>query len=79
MNDYLSFNKFITPVMLQIMWWIGNLGLLGFFFKGMTTEYIEKGPVLVTFVVGMIAWRVWCELMLLAFKIYDRLGERNNA
>jgi hypothetical protein len=41
----------------------------------MTTEHVEKGPVLGVFVVGIIAWRVWCELMLLAFKIYDRLGD----
>lgn len=79
MNEYLKFDKFITPVMLQIMWWLGNLGFLIFLLKGMTTEYVDKGPLLVTFVVGIIAWRVWCELMLLAFKIYDRLGERNNA
>jgi hypothetical protein len=75
MNEYLKFDKFITPVMLQILWWIGNLGFLLFFLKGMTTEHVEKGPVLGVFVVGIIAWRVWCELMLLAFKIYDRLGD----
>ena len=79
MNDYLKFDKFITPTFVQIIWWLGNLGALLFLFEGMGNDYVDKGPLLLTFIAGVIAWRMYCELMLLFFKIYERLGEKNNA
>ena len=79
MNDYLKFDKFITPTILQIIWWLGNLGLLVIFAEGMTNEYSDKLMVFLFFVGGVIAWRVYCELMLLFFKIYDRLGDNQNS
>ena len=79
MNDYLKFDKFITPTILQIVWWLGNLGLLLFLGEGMTNEWVDKGPLILTFLAGVVAWRVYCELMLLFFKIYDRLGENQNS
>ena len=79
MGDYLKFDKFITPTIVQIIWWIGNLGLVLFLLGGLSEEYTNKGAVLVTFLAGAVGWRIYCELVLLFFKIYDRLGDNRNS
>jgi len=75
MQDYLSFRKMITPAFIQIIFWIGVAGIVlaGLFAMD---QSILGG--LLGIVVGLLVWRIYCELMLILFKIYERLGEISN-
>jgi len=71
MNDYLTFDKFITPVIIQILFWLGLatvviLGLLAI---------VNGGAVQGLFLIllGPIIWRVYMELLLVMFKIREEL------
>ena len=73
MQDLLSFNKMITPVFIHVIYWIGIVAVvlvgLGIAAGGGS---IFKG--LLAMLVGMIAVRVGCEVLLVLFRINDNLA-----
>ena len=83
MEEYLSFRKMITPVIIKVLFWVGvagsviaglvtiagsfqarGLGVLAGFFGG-----------LLIMVLGTIIWRVYCELLILFFRMNDTLTD----
>ena len=85
MGEYLSFKKMITPIIIQIVFWIGVtvcvvMGI-GEIFAG-SSEYSPFGrmPVLIglaTLVLGPLYVRVMCELVIVLFKVHECLHEIN--
>lgn len=77
-NELLSFRKMITPTIIKILFWIGAglaaLAGLIMIIGGLATRnallmfmgllYILIGPILI---------RVYCELIILLFKIYEEI------
>jgi len=78
MNDFLTFRKMITPIIIQIIFWLGVvvcvLGGLGILFSG-DSEYLS-GIVVIIF--GPFVVRIFCELLIVLFKILDSLREIAN-
>jgi hypothetical protein len=82
MEDYLSFRKMITPVIIQVIFWIGAVAVaiyaLWQIFTGATASY-EGGALvlrgLVTLVLGPFIWRIYCEVMIVLFRINETLTE----
>jgi hypothetical protein len=79
---FTSFDTMITPKLMVIVYWIGLVlialsalsGFLPALFGG------SFGWALLTLVggaLGILLWRVSCELMIVVFKIHDRLGTIN--
>lgn len=82
MNEFLSFRKMITPLIIQVIFWVGVVAhaIWGLVILIMLTA--QKGVLgfilgliagFVVFVVGVLLVRIWCELIILLFKIYDEL------
>jgi hypothetical protein len=73
MNDYLTFDKFITPLIIQILFWIGVAGyvLLGLYMIVQGAGL--QGLLLLLF--GPLFWRIMTELMLVSFKILEALQD----
>jgi len=73
MNDFLAFRKFITPVFIQVLFWLAVamtvIGALIMMFQGGVA--IIGG--LIFLVVGPFLARIYCELLILLFRIYDEL------
>ncbi|MGU3577262.1 DUF4282 domain-containing protein [Brucellaceae bacterium C25G] len=81
-KDMTSFDKFLTPTLIKIVYWIGIAGisltslmmiLSAFSYVGRGFTQVIGG--IVFFVVGLIFWRVICEGIILSFRIYDRLTD----
>ncbi|GGB08610.1 hypothetical protein GCM10011491_40810 [Brucella endophytica] len=79
-KDFFVFEKFLTPVLVKIVFWVGVAGvvLVPIFayqrsFSDATLPNIVGS--LLMLVGTLIAWRVFCESLILLFKIYDRLTE----
>jgi len=81
-SDLLSFNKFVSPVLIRIIYWIGlffiAIGTLGAMFGG---GMLGMGGGVSGFIFGLIGgvmmaliWRVVCEIWIVIFSINDRLG-----
>jgi hypothetical protein len=86
MNDYLSFRRMITPIIIQVIFWIGValtiLAALAVLVRGFTGVHVSFATIFggligaaVTLVVGIIAVRVWCEILIVFFRINETLTD----
>ena len=86
MNDFLKFKKMMTPIIIQILFWIGVAvcviaGIIEIV-SGINTPYGGGGSVvfmgILLLLLGPILVRVWCELMLVLFSIHDTVNKIKN-
>jgi hypothetical protein len=87
MSDFWSFRTMVTPVIIQIIFWVGAIVcLIGggimivFGFTHYDTgqaQYIWKGVLL--FLLGPLAVRVYCEILIVFFRINETLTEIKHA
>jgi hypothetical protein len=81
MGDFLSFRKMITPAVIQIFFWLGvivcvvaGLGILDN--SEMLAATSPVSPTLtavLVLVVGPLLVRIYCELLMVLFRIYESL------
>ena len=80
MGDFLTFRRMITPIIIQIVFWIGIIGILVLgilaLVDGASGETDGGAVVLgVLFIIfGPMIWRVFCELLILVFRIIEKLA-----
>ena len=72
MNDFLAFRKMITPVIIQILFWIGVVGCV---ISGLVA--IASGQVggVIILLLGPVFVRIYCELLIVVFRMFDALQE----
>ena len=75
MNEYISFDKFVTPIIIQIVFWIGLAGIVLVSLTAIVQGQGAQGLVLL--LIGPVIWRVYTEILLVLFKIYEELREMN--
>ncbi|MBI1729915.1 DUF4282 domain-containing protein [Candidatus Acetothermia bacterium] len=83
MNDFLSFHRLITPQIIQVLFWIGAgvavlVGLV-MIVDGVTARYSGGGREVLTGIIilllGPVAVRINCELIVTVFRISETLLE----
>jgi hypothetical protein len=70
-NEFLSFRRFVTPAVIQVIFWL--LILANFVFS-IYTMTLGGWSILIGFIaifIGSLMIRVYCELIMLFFRIYD--------
>ncbi|MFZ5642090.1 MAG: DUF4282 domain-containing protein [Bacillota bacterium] len=85
MSDFLSFRKMITPVFIQIIFWISVMicvisGLV-MIVTGAGARYGGGGQVLsglITIFIGPLFVRVYCEILILFFRMNETLTDIKN-
>ncbi|TDX43620.1 DUF4282 domain-containing protein [Orenia marismortui] len=84
MNEYLKFKKMISPIIIQAIFWIGVvvsiLVGLGTMISGFSSPYGGGMTVfmgLMILVVGPLSVRIYCEMLILFFKLNDSINEIN--
>jgi hypothetical protein len=83
MGAFLSFDKFVTPAVIKVVYWIGIVGIVisGAVWAIAGAQYSAFAPIgaIVGAILGLFLWRVYCEVIMLWFKIYDEMvGIRKN-
>lgn len=80
MNDIMNFDKMLTPKIITFIYWllligvvIGSLGSMFGGYDGFTIKKFFMGIVIA--IGGAIGVRVWCELMIVVFKMNEALQE----
>lgn len=72
-GDFFSFRTMITPIIIQVIFWLGVVGCV---IMGLGAVMGGRGLYgLVLIVVGPIVVRIECELLILLFRIHDALQE----
>ncbi|WP_417477050.1 DUF4282 domain-containing protein [Maricaulis sp.] len=90
MNDlikrFTTFDKLIATSLIKFLYWIGLAGIalsviVGIFgaIGAMTQSFLAGLGMLIAVplggVIGLVFWRFICEIYIVIFGIYDRLGE----
>ncbi len=80
MNNILSFDKMLTPKIITFVYWLMLLGAiissLSSMFGSYTGFTIGKFFMGVLYIVGMaVGARIWCELLIVLFKMNEALQE----
>ena len=82
MNDFWAFRRMITPLIIQIIFWIGAIGLFIGGIVGIATAHDGGAGQIVWGILLMILgplWvRIWCELLILFFRMNETLTEIKN-
>jgi hypothetical protein len=82
MGDFLAFRRFLTPVFIQVIFWIGVVAIaLGLLISGIiamtggTSSGVIGGllMILIGIPLGLIYWRVVCEIMIVGFRMLDAM------
>ena len=73
MNDFLSFRKMITPIFIQVIFWLFVIMIVIAGLASMLQGGTAIFSGLLMIVVGPLFVRVYCELLILLFRIYDEL------
>lgn len=76
MNEFLAFKKMVTPVIIQVIFWIGIIAIV----IGGLGAMFQKGFFmgLLILILGPIGWRVYCEILIVIFRIHDNLAAIRN-
>jgi Domain of unknown function (DUF4282) len=78
MGEWLKFDKMIAPVVIQIIFWIASViivivGIIGLFSGGFF-GFVQG---VLTIVLGPILVRIYCEIIIVFFRILENLQEIN--
>lgn len=81
-RDFLNFDKFITPSLVTIIYWLGIASIVVSGLFAILASFSMYGGgisraigALVFIVFGVLMWRIVCEAIILSFRIYGRLTE----
>jgi hypothetical protein len=80
LGSFLSFEKLITPTIIKAVYVIGLIlillgGVISFFTSLFAGAFGSALLTLLGTLVGLLAWRMYCELVIVLFGLYDRAGE----
>ena len=77
MEDFLAFRKMLTPIIIQIVFWIGVVFCV---IGGLLAILYGNGlPGLIMLFLGPIIVRIYCEILILVFRMNDTLTDIKNA
>lgn len=79
MEDFLSFRKMLTPIIIQVLFWIGVLATVISGLVMMTQGGSNIAMGVLSIVLGPIIVRIYCELLIVIFRINDTLTEIKNS
>lgn len=72
-NDFTKFDKMITPTIIKFLFWVGValsvIAGLAMLFQGGVSSLFG----ILTIVIGPLFTRLYCELLIVIFKIHENL------
>lgn len=84
-GSFWTFDKMVSPTIIQVIFWIGIglivLSALGQFIMALDNRYGGGEQMVVavgTLLIGPLVWRVYCELMIVIFRIHTTLRGVND-
>ena len=84
MSDFWAFRTMVTPVIIQVLFWVGvmvciiaGLVMIGMGLKLPGNQMVLKGVLLA--ILGPLGVRVYCEILIVFFRINETLTEIKHA
>ncbi|HAN09846.1 MAG TPA: hypothetical protein DCP90_04450 [Clostridiales bacterium] len=76
MKDFFGFKKMITPIIIQAIFIIGLVIVIGSGLINIVGNKLLEG--LAMLLLGPVLLRVYCEILIIMFKIYEELRNKQN-
>jgi len=73
MNEFLAFRKFITPIVIQVLFWLLILVCVIGAIIAFGQQQVGQGLVLL--IIGPLMVRIYCELLIVAFRMLDAMNQ----
>ena len=82
-SDFLSFRKMITPIIIQILFWLGVIiaiifGIVSIVYGVVRSDVPTLLYGLLVLILGPLVVRIYCEILILFFRINETLTEISN-
>jgi hypothetical protein len=82
-SDFLSFRKMVTPIIIQIIFWLGVLiaiifGIVSIVYGVIRSDVPTLLYGLLVLILGPLVVRIYCEILILFFRINETLTEISN-
>lgn len=84
MSDFWAFRTMVTPVIIQVLFWVGvivciiaGVVMIGMGIKLPGNQMVLKGVLLA--ILGPLGVRVYCEILIVFFRINETLTEIKHA
>jgi hypothetical protein len=82
-SDFLSFRKMITPIIIQILFWLGVIiaiifGIVSIVYGVVRSDIPTLLYGLLVLILGPLVVRIYCEILILFFRINETLTEISN-
>lgn len=71
MGDFLAFRRLITTEVIQVLFWIGSIGIVIAAIAAIANDQALEGLLLLVF--GLLYVRVLCEVFIVLFRMHDTL------
>ncbi|MDP3182304.1 MAG: DUF4282 domain-containing protein [Desulfobaccales bacterium] len=85
MRDFMAFRTMVTPIIIQVIFWIGVVicVIAGIVYIGVGVNQYDGGPNilkgLVILFLGPLTVRIYCEILIIFFRINETLTEIKHA
>lgn len=80
MRDFLAFRKMVTPVLIQVYYWVGVLTSVGCgLVRILTGSGVQILAGVALIIVGPLLFRTLCEQFILFFRMNETLTEIKNS
>ena len=76
MNDFLMFRKMVTPILIQIVFWVVVVAAIATGLKYLLADQNPAGLAII--ILGPLVARVYAEMLILIFKINEAVTEIKN-
>ena len=78
--DFLTFRRMITPILVQIVYWIATLAVVVAGLAGLIVGDDAAGRLvgLLTLIIGPLVVRIYAEILLVIFRMNETLTEIKN-
>jgi hypothetical protein len=76
MGDFLAFRKMITPLVIQVLFWVGVLfTVIAGLITLVTADGFAKLTGLLMLLLGPLAVRIYCEILIVLFRMNESLSD----
>ncbi len=72
MNEYLTFRKMITPIFIQIIFWIAVVAIVIGGLAAIAND--NPGPGILLILLGPLGARIYAEILIVIFRINDNVA-----
>ena len=77
MSDFIAFRRMLTPILIQIVYWLATVGVVigGLVALAVGEDAAERLAGVAILILGPFVVRLFCEILMVVFRMNETLSE----